>query len=157
MRRNGLFFPILVAFAVLVGAAMFGPAQPSAAVPKWDITTVSQPVGPGYRPAADKGCDCVGCLTEADVKRIVAAELVARGYGSAPATAKSGGSAGQFTAPAKAEVVRERVVVRAAAPVSKAAARTTQTIRTGLFGRRVIQAPQASGSCRVVNGQVVCQ
>jgi hypothetical protein len=156
MRRNGLFLPILVVVAVLIGASMFGPSQPSAAPPKWDVTTVTQPVGPGYRPKVSSGCDCVGCLTEADVKRIVAAELVSRGYGSAPAAVKSGGSTGQFTAPPQATVVRQRVVTRPAVVPQQAPPRQA-TVRTGLFGRRVVNAPQAAGTCRVVNGQVVCQ
>lgn len=160
MRGNVLFFPVLVAFAALIGSAMFSPAQPSAAVPVWEVTTVTPPVGPGFRPSVDKGCQC-GDFAALE-KRVADLESKIAAYGSARPVASNGsgggsGSAGNAARSVRAStsglpygsvVISERVVsttetTTQAAP--QAAAQTQSPVRN-------VVCSAASGVCRAVKG-----
>jgi len=157
---------VAIAAVAIIAAMLAGPTQPSAQSPAWDTVTDSVlPVanqtttGPGYKPPAPAAntCKCEGCLTEADVRKIVALELATRGYATTRPTTANGSNGGHASVskptttaglPYGSVVVSERVV--SSQPTYQSAPQTT--VRTGLFGRRVY-----TQSCRIVNGVRVCQ
>jgi len=180
-----IYFPISALAVLLIGASFFGPAQPQAADdPNWIVDFVSDPIaaspvaevaqqpaaakadtlkGPGFiQQTQSNTCNC-GDL----VKRVEALERQVATYGQSRPTAvngsagvQSGGSAG--TSPQR---VMNQTVTYGSAPVvyrqvsqpvyQPVAQPQTTTVRTGLFGRRIYTQSSPS-TCRIVNGQVVC-
>lgn len=146
---KGLAFPIVALFVAILAGTLAGPSQPNAKPFEIEsVQVIPASTGPSFNPQVAAGCKCEGCLTDADVRKIVAEELGKRGYGQSRPLASNGSSG----SPAVGTVISERVV--SSVPVQQS---QPQVIRRGIFGRQVIQSSPSNGTCRIVNGVMVCQ
>jgi hypothetical protein len=112
-----------------------------------DYQPVPKEEGAGYRPPVEQSTDCVcpcdgKCLTEADVRKIVREEFNNQVLAEKQAPRSSIPGTVVYSAP----VVQSTPVITYSQPQST-------VVRQGVFGRQVYR---SSGSCRVVNGQMIC-
>lgn len=120
-----------------------------------DIPTVK---GAGFQPQQmANDCPCP-CLDEAAIRGIVRDEFdkQMRAEQVAPRASIPGTVGYSTVAP-----TTTRTVTYSSQPVTysqQTAQPTTTYVRSGLFGRRVVQVQSSSsgGSCRIVNGRMVC-
>ena len=122
--------------------------------------------GAGYQPPVDSSGECVcpcdgKCLDEAAVRKIVRDEFNNQVMAEKVAPRSSIPNAVSYVAPA---VNYASPTVTYSSPAvtytqQPATSQPTTTVRRGLFGRRVVtyqSAPASNGTCRVVNGQMIC-
>jgi hypothetical protein len=169
--------PITNVAVAEVAAPAAAATQPAKAPESTPAEKPLQSSGPGFikqTTSNASGCNCENCLTESDVKRIVAAELATRGYGSARPVASNGstGGSGQVavsrpvTAVYGERIVSERVVssTPTQSPAVVYSQPTTVTYQTSQpvyrTPVRTVVRGVATGvrntTCRIVNGVRVC-
>ena len=177
--KDKLFGLVPVIGAALLGLVLsnltMGDTAPATAKPQSAFDTIG--VGPsypqvkedvppadgaGYKPEVETAgqCNCVDCLDEADVRRIVRDEL----KNNAPAAKVVAKTVSPTVTQSQPVVTYSAPVVTYSTPsvvYSSPAVTysqpTTTTVRRGVFGRTIYRTTTpASGTCRIVNGVRVC-
>lgn len=119
------------------------------------VAEVSRGAGYQPEPEASTSCNCDDCLDEEDVRKIVRDEFNNQVLAEKQAPRSS---IPNVVAPSTtyASPVVTYSVPRVTYSEPVVTTQQATTVRKGLFGRTIYRSTNSSGTCRIVNGQMIC-